>query len=162
MNDSAANPFEQLLPRFVSEGCSHPSDVSALSLAFLSEKNSVNILTLTNVHASTLNEPRAGAVRLDGPPREERNRAHATDDTTGPITLHLILGEATRVAAPSATGLILALSSHGQHLSTRSGGHRASGPRVVELGRHGESARGRDEGDGHLLRMGPTIKAIYE
>ena len=64
-------------------------------------------------------EPRAGSVGFDGPPREEWDRAHATDDATGPITLHLLFSKTTRVAAPGATSLILALSSHGQQVSTR-------------------------------------------
>ena len=136
--------------------------MSALSLPFLSEKDPINVLSLSNIHTATLNEPRAWSVGFDGPPREEWDRAHATDDATGPITLHLLFSKTTRVAAPGATSLILALSSHGQQVSTRGalgcGGRRTSVLRVEERGRQGKSARGRNERGRHLRRTDPTMK----
>ena len=61
-----------------------------------------------------------------------------------------------------ATSLILALSSHGQQVSTRGalgcGGRRTSVLRVEERGRQGKSARGRNERGRHLRRTDPTMK----
>lgn len=92
------------------------------SLALLSPKNGINILSLTHVHTTALDKARARTIRLDRPPGEKGNGSHAADDAAGTITLHLVLGKTAGVAASSALSVVLlALGAHHKPVGASAG-----------------------------------------
>ena len=78
-------------------------------LALLAPEDAVNILALAHVHTATFDQARARTVRLDRPPFEKGDGAHATNNAARTITLDFLLGKTARVAASSALGVILLL-----------------------------------------------------
>ena len=92
------------------------------SLALLSPKNGINILSLTHVHTTALDKARARTIRLDRPPGEKGNGSHAADDAAGTVTLHLVLGKTAGVAASSALSVVLlTLGAHHKPVGASSG-----------------------------------------